>query len=118
MILMVEIVLVRMDSGEQLEWVRRPMQERSQRTLERILSAAETLILEVGFEGATVAEIVRRADSSVGAFYTRFKDKDALLRCLIDRFFHATMRAPRNARMYELPLGSGTLALSTTGTGS
>jgi AcrR family transcriptional regulator len=75
-----------MHSGEELQWVKRPMQQRSQQTLERILEAAEALIVEVGFDRATVAEIVKRADSSVGSFYTRFKDKDALLRCLIDRF--------------------------------
>jgi AcrR family transcriptional regulator len=75
-----------MYSGDELQWVKRPMQQRSQQTLERILEAAEELIVEVGFDGATIAEIVKRADSSVGSFYTRFKDKDALLRCLIDRF--------------------------------
>ncbi len=74
-----------MHSGE-LQWVKRPRQQRSQETLERILEAAEARILEVGFEGATVAEIVKRAGSSVGAFYSRFPDKDALLRCLLDRF--------------------------------
>jgi len=54
--------------------------------MERLLSAAETCIVEVGFERATIAEIAKRADSSVGAFYARFSDKDALLRCLTDRF--------------------------------
>jgi AcrR family transcriptional regulator len=75
-----------MEAGAELQWVKRPMQQRSQQTLERILEAAEQRIVEVGFEGATIADIVKRADSSVGSFYTRFKDKDALLRCLIDRF--------------------------------
>jgi AcrR family transcriptional regulator len=75
-----------MHSSEQLQWVKRPRQQRSQQTLERILQAAEERIAEVGFEGATIADIVKLADSSVGSFYTRFKDKDALLRCLLDRF--------------------------------
>lgn len=72
--------------SDELQWVKRPMQQRSQQTLERILQAAEERIAEVGFEGATIADIVKLADSSVGSFYTRFKDKDALLRCLLDRF--------------------------------
>ena len=75
-----------MQAGSTLQWVKRPVQQRSQQTLERILEAAETCIAEVGFEGATIADIVKRADSSVGSFYTRFKDKDSLLRCLLDRF--------------------------------
>lgn len=74
-----------------LEWVRPPLQERSQKSLERILDAAEEVIGELGFERATVAEIVRRAQSSVGVFYARFRDKDALLSCLHDRFCERAM---------------------------
>ena len=69
----------------ELRWVRPPQQARSQRTLDRILDAAEALVADKGFEDATVAEVVRRAGSSVGAFYSRFRDKDALLHALYDR---------------------------------
>jgi len=51
------------------------------------LRAAEKLILEKGLADASVPEIVRRAGSSVGGFYARFPDKDALLRALEERFF-------------------------------
>lgn len=70
-----------------LRWVRRPLQARSQETLDRILDAAEALVAEKGFEDATVAEIARRAESSVGAFYARFRDKDGLLYALYERYF-------------------------------
>ena len=69
-------------------------QERSQRTLERLLDAAEVVIREKGFADATVADIARRADCSVGTFYRRFRDKRALLHALDERFaeeFRATM---------------------------
>lgn len=69
-----------------LEWVKPPQQARSQKTLERILEAAEALIIEKGVEATTVTEIARAAKSSVGAFYARFTDKEALLRTLIERF--------------------------------
>ena len=69
-----------------LQWVRPPRQARSQDTLERILDAAEALVAEKGFEDSTVAEVVRRADSSVGSFYTRFHDKDGLLYALYERY--------------------------------
>jgi AcrR family transcriptional regulator len=69
-----------------LHWVRPPRQARSQDTLERILDAAEELVAEKGFDDATVAELVRRADSSVGSFYTRFRDKDGLLYALYERY--------------------------------
>jgi AcrR family transcriptional regulator len=67
--------------------VRRPQQDRSERTQERLLRAAEKLILEKGLADASVPEIARRAGSSVGGFYARFPDKDALLRALEERFF-------------------------------
>jgi AcrR family transcriptional regulator len=70
-----------------LEWVRPPRQARSHRTLERLLDAAEEVITAKGTERATVAEIARRAGSSVGAFYARFPDKEALLRVVLERFF-------------------------------
>jgi len=73
-------------SSAQLEWVRPPRQARSQQTLDRLLDAAEAIIDEKGLDKATVAEIARRADSSVGAFYTRFSDKEGLLRCVLERF--------------------------------
>lgn len=69
-----------------LEWVRPPQQERSQKTLERILDAAEALFLEKGFERTGVAEVCHKAGSSVGAFYARFTDKDALLNQVHERF--------------------------------
>jgi AcrR family transcriptional regulator len=53
--------------------------------LERLLDAAEELITERGVASVTVAEVVRRAESSVGAFYARFPDKDALLATLHER---------------------------------
>ena len=64
--------------------------------MERILDSAEELILEKGLEKTTVSEIAKHAGSSVGAFYTRFADKGALLRCVFQRFSeeaHATVRS-------------------------
>lgn len=69
-----------------LRWVRPPRQARSQRTLHRILDAAEALVAEKGFEDTTVAEVARRAGSSVGAFYTRFRDKEGMLYALYERY--------------------------------
>lgn len=71
---------------KELHWVKPPRQERSQQTLERIIDAAEGLILEQGLENTTIKDVARRAESSVGAFYARFADKEALLRTVFDRF--------------------------------
>lgn len=66
---------------------RPPQQSRSQATLDRILDAAETVLAEKSFGEATLAEIMDRAGVTVGAFYRRFPDKDALLHLLDNRFF-------------------------------
>lgn len=70
---------------DRVHWVRRVHQARSAETLQRILDSAEELIAEKGFADVPVAEIARRAGFSVGAVYSRFRDKDALLHCLEDR---------------------------------
>jgi AcrR family transcriptional regulator len=77
-----------------------PQQERSRKTLERILDAAESLILERGAEAATIPEIVRAARSSVGSFYARFPDKRALLETLHER---ATRQSVERASLLLAP---------------
>lgn len=62
-------------------------QARSQETLERLLATAEAVIEEMGIEGATVPAIAGRAGVAVGTVYKRFRDKDALLRAVYERFF-------------------------------
>lgn len=54
-------------------------QDRSRETLRRIAVATAQLLEESRFEDLSVARIVSRARSSVGSFYARFRDKDALL---------------------------------------
>lgn len=76
----------RTPSRREMRWIRTTHQERSRQTLERILAAAETLLLERDFEQISVSEIAQAAGSSVGAFYARFRDKEALLHLIHERF--------------------------------
>lgn len=64
---------------------RTPRQSRSRATLARIEDAAETLFADRGYDGTTVGDIVARAGCSVGSFYARFNDKEALLHHVHDR---------------------------------
>ncbi|MGH0037051.1 MAG: TetR/AcrR family transcriptional regulator [Myxococcota bacterium] len=80
-----------------LRWIRTPQQARSQETLERILDAAEVLISDKGVDDTSVAEVARRAGSSVGAFYTRFRDKDGLFYALYDRYLEQAMATADDA---------------------
>jgi AcrR family transcriptional regulator len=70
-----------------LQTVSGPKQARSERTLHRLLDAAEALIKEKGHAAVSIPDIARRAGSSVGGFYARFRDKNELLRALEERHF-------------------------------
>jgi AcrR family transcriptional regulator len=63
------------DQGPNFE---EPRQERSRRTLSRIVRAARELVAEQGADATSVQQIVQRAESSVGSFYARFGGKEDL----------------------------------------
>jgi AcrR family transcriptional regulator len=67
--------------------LRPTQQRRSQRSLERIVEALESLIEEKTFEEITVTEVCQRAKVAVGTFYDRVGNKDALLEHLRRRFY-------------------------------
>jgi AcrR family transcriptional regulator len=69
-----------------LRWVRPPQQARTRATLTRLLDAAEDLFAEKSFDEVGVADLTRRARTSVGGFYRRFRDKDGLLQAVHERF--------------------------------
>lgn len=70
-----------------LRTVSEPKQARSEETLRRLLNAAHELIIEKGHRAVSIPDIARRAGSSVGGFYARFRDKNELLRALEERHF-------------------------------
>lgn len=74
-----------------LRWIRPPVQDRSQRTLERLLDATERLLEQRSFEDVSVQQIVRAARSSVGSFYARFPTKYALFQALHERYVRESL---------------------------
>lgn len=62
-------------------------QERSRRTVERLMRAAEALFAERGIADVGVAEIAARAGVGVGTFYGRFESRDAFVAAFHERFF-------------------------------
>lgn len=86
-----------------------PQQKRSRESLERLLDAAEDQMSAVGIESFTVADVVRRAELSVGAFYARFPDKKALLHAVQDRF-HTRLEPLIHAEMREGCAGAQSLS--------
>lgn len=60
-------------------------QKRSLATQERILDATAKILETQAFAGISVRRIVVEAETSIGSFYARFRDKDALLAALYER---------------------------------
>lgn len=61
------------------------MARKSENSRERILDAAESLIMANGFAGTAIDEILKRAGLTKGAFFHYFKGKGDLARELIER---------------------------------
>lgn len=62
-----------------------PRQHRSRRSMEQILTAAETVWTREGPEGLTMAAISQESGISIGGLYSRFNGKQGLLRAVKDR---------------------------------
>jgi AcrR family transcriptional regulator len=63
-----------------------PRQTRSQEGLTRMLDAGRDLIEASGnLDGLSINDIVERADTSIGAFYRRFENKDVFFQVVQDR---------------------------------
>ncbi|MEQ9564941.1 MAG: TetR/AcrR family transcriptional regulator [Pseudomonadales bacterium] len=59
---------------------------RSNSSRERILSTAESIILQRGFAGTTIDEILDKACITKGGFFYHFSGKKELARALVDRY--------------------------------
>ena len=70
------------------ELVHTPKQTRSQDTQERVLRALEEMLGERFFEQITIRDLAARTGVATGTIYRRFKDKEALLPVLYERFDH------------------------------
>lgn len=66
-----------------------PLQTRSIASTERMFVAAEQLLREGGADAVTVDAVIARAGTSVGAFYTRFDNRQGLLEAMHERFVNA-----------------------------
>jgi AcrR family transcriptional regulator len=68
---------------------RKPQQGRSKASLERMLVAARTLMLERGSEEFTLQDVSERGQVSIGSIYLRFESKDNLVRGVIAQALEA-----------------------------
>ena len=76
-------------------------QERSQRNLERIVVAAETVLSRDGWEAFTMKAVADEADASVGGIYRRFANKEQLLRAIKDNVLTRADALHRDLAAYK-----------------
>lgn len=62
------------------------MATRANSSRERILSTAESIILQQGFAGTTIEEIIDKAAITKGGFFYHFSGKTEMAKALIDRY--------------------------------
>jgi AcrR family transcriptional regulator len=118
----------RRSATEDNNWVLPAHQTRSREQLQRLLEAGERVFAKRGFSETHVSEIVGEAQCSVGSFYRRFKDKEALFLALhqdryeqaqrnIDRFFSnpVCQTSPITGVIFRLIRNTGTDALRIKG---
>jgi TetR/AcrR family transcriptional regulator, transcriptional repressor for nem operon len=60
-------------------------------TRTRILDAAETLVLEKGFAGTSVDDVIASAGTTKGGFFHHFPSKQELAHALVERYVAADM---------------------------
>lgn len=63
-----------------------PRQERSARRLAAFLQAAAELFAEAGYEATTMQGIADRSESSIGALYNYFPDKQSIAHALLREY--------------------------------
>jgi AcrR family transcriptional regulator len=63
-----------------------PTQERGQRKVDQLLDATAEVFADVGYEAATTNAIAARAGVPIGSLYQFFRNKDALLLALGQRY--------------------------------
>lgn len=64
------------------------MTEKGKATRQALLTTAEQVFGEEGYDGASVAEITRRAGVAQGTFYVHFPEKSATFNELVDHVNH------------------------------
>ena len=96
------------DAASPAIW-RAPAQGRSQRTLERILSATAALLRERPLVQISVAEITAKAKCSTGSFYQRFASKEDLVAALYEDY-DRQLRGRVQSLLSQVPKGSASLA--------
>jgi AcrR family transcriptional regulator len=82
---------------------REPVQERSRRTVTKILQATEQIIGESGIEAATTRAVSERAGVAAPSLYRFFADRDEILDALLEQLIKDLDQHVQTAETTEQP---------------
>jgi AcrR family transcriptional regulator len=88
--------------------LRAPLQERSRKTLDRIVRAAREIAETEGADAVTVQSVAARSKASVGSFYARFRGKEDLL-LHIEKLAWAELNTAWTAETASIPASGATV---------
>jgi AcrR family transcriptional regulator len=91
---------------------RKPLQERSQDTVQRIFRAASDLLASAPIDDITTSRIAHAAGLSIGALYRFFPDKQSIIDAIAVRHMDE-FRAEFESRLAALSFSDGPAFLST-----
>jgi TetR/AcrR family transcriptional regulator, mexJK operon transcriptional repressor len=77
-----------------------PPEREEQLRSDRLLDVAAEVFMEMGYQGASTAEIARRAQASKATFYARFANKEKLFLAVLKKRTDEVFR--HHAAVYEL----------------
>lgn len=83
-----------------------PRQKRSRERVEHIISTAERLFAELGYDNATTNAIAEAAGVSVGSLYQFFPNKESLRDALVARYLAQMAQEKDAASLLHLPVSS------------
>ena len=85
------------NQGRLLEPRKRPVQARSEVTVEALLEASIQVLLAVGYRKLTTTRVAERAGVSVGTLYQYFPNRQALITAVIERYLQEIVSAVERA---------------------
>lgn len=71
-----------------MDRVRDPIQDRSIEKKQRLLTAAEELFAQKGYERTNSKEIAKQANVAIGSFYSYYKDKSTLFTAIVEKYYN------------------------------
>lgn len=93
------------------------LQERAIRTRRSILVAAADVFADVGYEAATISEILQRANVTKGALYFHFASKEQLAQAVLTDQLNAVPQTPPRELVLQEGLDAGFLLAHLLGSG-